>query len=134
MKRTLGLVVLLFAFAGSASAQTPYTTEERLQGLQAWFTYYNHAYFTDSLPTNTLLADIHDVRVLGLTEWNQSGFYQIDINLTLNPDIKQGRATELHEMCHLSLTADEEYELDHGPKFKACMKRLMQAGAFDDLL
>lgn len=104
--------------------------------LQVWFAGYNEMYFNDALP-KTVLVDWHlnDPRYLGLTDYEEHGeYYHIMLNPEYNKSGKTARLTLLHEMCHVSLRHDDDVEFDqHGPKWQACMHRLANAGAMEDL-
>jgi predicted SprT family Zn-dependent metalloprotease len=102
--------------------------------LNAWYEGYNHAYFNDTLPATVVIShNLHDDRFMALTEY-ANGFYHIEFNPKYEPSPKQARETLLHEQCHLEQLVSGEVEFeDHGPKWQACMHRLANQGALEDL-
>lgn len=98
---------------------------------------YNDSYFAGKLPTQVIVAlgdsAKHDYGQLADTAIGPV----ILIDTRMNPDAGEQLITTLHEMCHLAVGIEFSPNgmlLDHGPKFHGCMRRLMDEGAFDDLL
>ncbi len=90
---------------------------------------YNYKYFDGQLPNPP------EVKILWAEMGNQLMGYQLEDEIVLSRKYHRHdslwRATLLHEMCHIS-TIDEKNE--HGPKFRKELRRIIIAGAFDDLL
>jgi hypothetical protein len=98
---------------------------------------YNDVYFSGKLPTQVIVV-VGDSAARDMGQLADTSLGPVIlIDYRLNPDGGEQLITMLHEMCHL--TAMTEFSstgllLAHGPKFHACMRRLMDEGAFDDLL
>ena len=67
---------------------------------------------------------------LGYTHKEDNGIYSIYIDPKMNPAGVERQLTLFHEMCHV-----ETYgaDMQHGPKWVGCMRRLAADGAFDYL-
>jgi len=103
--------------------------------LDVWYAAYNHEYFQDSLPKTTVITrNLADDRFMAQTFY-ENGYYHIAINPRYNESGKTEKLNLLHESCHLYIFVtheDDEYD-DHGPKWQACMHRLADENAFEQL-
>lgn len=100
---------------------------------QDWYRGYNHAYFSDELPEVVITNDLKDDRLMAITDQVGSSF-SIRFNPKFNISMKQRNVNLLHEQCHISLVIEKQFELDdHGIKWQACMHRLANEGAFENL-
>ena len=137
-KLLLPIVILLFVTSVAAKPRPHYRvvedSQERQQELSQWYLGYNHQYFQDELPQDTVLSrDLHDDRFMALTTY-VDGRYHIQINPRYNESRKSERIDILHESCHVLMFIENDYELDdHGPHWQACMHRLAHQGAFESL-
>lgn len=124
------LVLTITLLAAGVSAQPGQPDRH----LDEWYASYNHAYFQDELPKNTLITyDIHDDRFMALTAYEGSQ-YHISFNMKYNFSNKMGRLNLLHELCHVRQMVEGDEEFDqHGPHFQSCMLGLAKQGAFTDL-
>lgn len=90
---------------------------------------YNRRFFGNTLPNPP------DVKISWADLGNQLMGYQLEDEIVLSRKYHRHdslwRSTLLHEMCHIA-TPDEQ--LEHGPRWRKELKRLIRAGAFDDLL
>ena len=102
------------------------------KGLKCWYKDYNEKYFSNHLPENTDVGygpcPIANVQAC---DWNEPGHFVIRLIPKYNLAPDTAHFTLLHEMCHLD-TFNSEIE-DHGPMWQACMHRLANLGAFDNL-
>ena len=103
--------------------------------LEPWYLGYNVKYFNNELPTTKIFIDheLKDDATMAVTHFIGEIIY-IRFNRRYEPDGNQARETLLHEMCHIRLKVDSDFELDnHGQKWQACMHKLANQGAFEDL-
>ncbi len=128
-KITLTLLLSLTMTAKQLAPATP-------DWLDAWYRGYNVVYFTNELPQTVMIShNLKDDRFMAVTSYDFNGnFYQIEFNIKYGPSPKQEKMTLLHEQCHLEqlVTGQMEFE-DHGKKWQACMHRLANEGAFENL-
>jgi hypothetical protein len=95
------------------------------------FMYYNRKYFGGKLK----LSDLRLKKMSHLTA-GETTFYEggvppaIYINKALTNWGRCVRIVLLHEMAHVSLPQ----HVEHGPRFKRRIRRLVKQGAYDDLL
>jgi hypothetical protein len=102
------------------------------QGLPVWYADFNHKWFADRLPKDTIVTfgtcPIPKVQACSYKDGNR---YVIHLIARYNQAPDQAHFNMLHEMCHLD---NWNIKLDsHGPKWQACMLHLAEAGAFHDL-
>ena len=107
-------------------------TEQR--DLDQWYRGYDHKYFQDELPQDVIISrTLADDRFMAITFYD-SGHYHIELNPKYNISTKSERINLLHESCHVEMFVEKEDEFDdHGPHWQACMHRLSNQGAFEDL-
>lgn len=96
------------------------------------FREYNRKYFDGKISPRTKLATVHNWPALhwGRCEHYTNGTFRILLNKKLYANNMQMRWTLLHEMAHIVTMKERD---DHGPKWKARMRRLARQGAFDDI-
>jgi hypothetical protein len=100
---------------------------------QVWYAEFNEEFFWNSLPKNTKVELVTDLgENLGTTRCLDF-HYQciIQIEERGNPEEVEQKITELHEMCHVATWHQQDDP--HGSKWKACMHRIADRGAFDNL-
>jgi hypothetical protein len=101
--------------------------------LQNWYADANKDYFDDKLPHDTEIvwANLRYKLAMGDTDCNPQGCkMRLDPYVNIAPATAQ--LTMYHELCHISMR--DEAELDHGPKFQACIKMLFDKGALKGLI
>ena len=115
----------------------PYSVSSgKTQPLEQWYQYYNQALFDHSLPDNVQID--HQLRDPALMAIIECGQISNGCHISFNPDFELStrisRFTLIHEMCHVSLASNNEYELDaHGPKWQQCMHQIANRNGFEDL-
>jgi hypothetical protein len=126
----LTIAVLLIAPAISSGVPDP---------LDSWYRGYNQAYFNNGLPQVLISHDLTDDRFMALTSFSK-GYYRIQFNpkFGYHPNPRATSITELrnllHESCHVEIfIQDAEQFEDHGSHWQACMHRLANMNAFEDL-
>lgn len=118
------LTVLMLFMAMTVAAEPL----ERIN-LKAWYDGYNEDFFLNHLPKASVRYHETDDTTMGYTFNDEDGF-NIVISPALNPTPGETKLTLLHEMCHVATYHD--WDLDaHGPRWKDCMHRLANEGAFD---
>ena len=130
IKRLTLSVILLLAFAVSGRSKS------EVSDLDSWYQAYNATLFNNELPHQiTISHDLSDPRFMAVTDYDFAGrYYKISLNPKYEPSPKQGRATLLHEMCHLRQLVSGEVEFqDHGAKWQSCMHDLANKNAFEDI-
>lgn len=110
----------------------------KLDPMFVWYLGYNQALFQGELPNDILMDhDLKDDTKIAMTEIfyvNGTRYYRITFNQKFNLAGNQERMSELHEMCHVRLYVEEQYELDdHGPKFQSCMHDVANKRGFDPI-
>jgi hypothetical protein len=99
---------------------------DRLKGA---YKRYNYKFFGNLLPNPP------DVKISWADLGNQLMGYQLEDEIVLSKKYHRHdslwRATLLHEMCHISTITEKT---EHGPRFRKELRRIIVAGAFDDLL
>lgn len=107
--------------------------------MQQYYISYNVKYFDGRLPIDTLVEcsplHIDDLGYQGETSKDNKGRYQITIAQELCEGERVYLPVLLHEMVHIDI-GDRENDTGpflHGPLFHDEMRRLAEAGAFDDL-
>lgn len=116
--------------------------------LKSFYDAYNDEYFDGKLPRDTevildptILAEKNELAETSCTftgyspRGEQLGLRcTIRISSYLRPIPVVSDEVELHEMCHVSYWArdydSEGHPVDHGTKWRRCMDRLHDAGAF----
>ena len=127
MNRVLVLLGLLFFTAIPLGAAQD---EPICKNPQIWFQEYNEEYFYGMLPANTIVR-------YGDAQGNEAitqklfGRFYITLEPKYNLAPKQAHENILHESCHVLSWSELD---DHGPRWRDCMDRLYQKGAFRDLL
>lgn len=124
------LLVSVLCFAGFTSWARPVADSDRID-LKIWYESYNEDYFLSALPKDTVLNYGNIWPNMGLTT-HENGAYRISIDADSNKAVRVAQMTLLHEMCHVAQWGHEDMN-PHGPKFQACMHRLADEGAFDQL-
>jgi hypothetical protein len=109
-------------------------TAQQDRHLDEWYASFNHSYFQDELPANTVITrNLTDDRFMAITEY-ENGRYHIGINPKYNISSKSERINLLHEMCHIRGFIEHDDEFDqHGLKWQTCMHSLADQKAFEDL-
>jgi SprT-like family protein len=112
------------------------STESWIQG---FYDAYNELYFSGQLPAGVRVTVEHIPQhgIMGATvSCDSPSGICIVIDPKWNPDGKEKLTTLLHEMCHVKFWHNKEPDgIDgHGPRFHKELRRLMDFGAFDDLL
>lgn len=111
--------------------------------LQYLYDSLNYKYFRLKLPTVQVgyYYGSHERKNYGSTiRLNKASYPNyICLNPLFRDWIKTNEATLLHEMCHVKLhtlcaQTGKRPGASHGPQFKAELRRLILAGAFDELL
>jgi hypothetical protein len=104
------------------------------QALKAWYASNNHQYFQDELPTDVVIThNLHDDRFQAVTFY-ENDYYHIVFNPKYNQSGKVERMNLLHESCHILIAVEKTEEFEtHGKRWQACMHRLADQGAFEDL-
>ncbi len=136
-KLLLSIIVLVFAVSISAKPRpkdTPKFEQDDQHTLNQWYFAFNHQYFQDELPNDVIITrTLNDDRFMALT-FENSEHYHIAINPKYNISTKSERIDLLHEMCHVQMFIENDYQLDdHGSHWQACMHRLANQGAFENL-
>jgi hypothetical protein len=109
---------------GSTAQMTDYD-------LQSWYMGLNETYFNGKLPPADIrFANLEPENKLGWTNKTADAGFVIRIDRGWNPVSTQVIETEMHEMCHVA-TWDEVAE--HGDRWQACMHRLVELGAWENL-
>lgn len=124
--------LLLPIFLAVLFAVTPVVAQDH--DLGQWYAGYNHKYFQDELPKDVIISrTLADDRFMAITFYD-NGRYHIELNPKYNLSTKTERINLLHESCHIRIFIehDEEFD-DHGPHWQACMHRLSDQGAFEDI-
>lgn len=99
--------------------------------LKVWYDSYNETYFLNQLPKNTIVEYGDIGNDLGIT-FKDHGKFHIIISRYFNRAPNTAHETLLHEIAHVA-TWGQEFD-SHGPKFRACLRRLYAEGAFEGLL
>lgn len=110
----------------------PYTPDQ----LQVWYAWYNKNYFYGKLPekVDIVWSTAPDLSEdLGDSQKLTDGVFLIRLNVHYNTCGVTALNTLLHEMVHVDLDG-KEHSLDHGPMFHARIRKLVEDGAYDDLL
>jgi SprT-like family protein len=124
MKRALALLTLFMALI-PASAAAPDLR------LMKFYEDGNRQYFDNKLPHNTIVSfDTPEHENSAATTAEHDGHFVIRIDPKINNIWQMAEMTEYHEMCHVETFTELD---EHGPKWQACMHRLANAGAFDNL-
>lgn len=123
----LGVLYLSFRPAHKA-AEKNYTNEQ----LKRWYEGVNEEYFANKLPKDTevLWVDLSVHGDMAETLRHMDGSFLIEIDPVQNPNKRVAALTAYHEICHIAAVSEFN---THGPKFQACMLRLAEAKAFNDL-
>lgn len=123
----IGILLLAGAVASKGVGRSP--------ELMQFYSSTNTNYFNGTLPqVLVLLDDTENPANLGETNPCGEHCYVISVFSYWVPDANEQKMTVLHEMCHIYLDEESVQELTaHGPKFKACMRKLASEGAFDSL-
>lgn len=92
--------------------------------------------FNHELPDHIDIG--HSLRLPDKMAMTECGMVGKVCRINFNPDYELSeivdRFTELHEMCHVQLFIEGEYEFnEHGAKWQKCMHELANKNAFDDL-
>ena len=125
--------VLRGHFEDDTLEQSPVTVETLCQ----WLSEFQEKYFGDRKITIVVAAvekrDLHGGGCFGAA---MSDGGQITLSKELLPFGKCLKIVLLHELIHanLHITGKHDPKNDHGESFKAEVKRLMNAGAYDSLL
>ena len=104
--------------------------------LKVWYDGYNTEYFFGALPKDTNVdygdpgVDSEGGERMGVTR-KSNGHFEIILNKKYTLAPKVAHELILHESCHI--IAWTEFD-EHGPRWRDCMDRLYQAGAFEGLL
>ena len=123
--------------AASLAAQLIWSGMVQCDRLTGLYEADNRVYFAGKLPPVTVWLGENNDSLMGMV-LTVDGETYIAIDSRYNPAGQEEEITLLHEMCHEE--AGNEYEpvsgelLAHGPRWHACMHRLMNEGAFDELL
>ena len=131
------LVLLLIVAAMFSTTLAPATPDK----LDSWFRAYNRIYFQNELPSTVYIThDLTDDKYMAITDRLSNGSYHISFNVKYGyTPIPGGTSVDelrnlLHESCHVQLYVENDNEFnDHGPHWQACMHRLANQGAFEDL-
>jgi predicted metal-dependent hydrolase len=99
---------------------------------------YNRKYFNNQLPTievdfltpRTFATHKLGKRSCAVTLYENRKPFAIYIKRHPKKEWPYIKCDLLHEMIHVSLP----YRINHGPRFKKELRRLMKAGAFDAIL
>lgn len=105
--------------------------EENLEShwsLRRYYLHLNRKWFNGELPLDTIITWEPCVKAYGYCEDLGNGRFHIRIDTALKGLDEFMLITLLHEMCHVKV-----WDAKHGRKWKAEMRRLAAAGAFDDL-
>ena len=102
------------------------------EGVQCFYDDMNKKYFKHQLPLVFVgfYYDRDDSYGATLRLHGAKYCSHIMLNPKFKEWVKATKITLLHEMCHVKL----HNKGGHGPKFKKELRRLILAGAFDDLL
>lgn len=100
--------------------------------LKNMYTRCNHKWFRNVLPP------VDEIKIgfkvmggpdAGMAGWSR-GRDEVFINQRIRFNSMLVESTLIHEMAHMRLPDPVE----HGPRFKKEMRRLLRAGAFDDIV
>lgn len=105
-----------------------------MQDISQWANLYQKRYFPDVMPPVTITINTHPD--FGGAACFDSTEMMIHIAERITPLENMTKIALLHEMIHVKLHTEgtDDGREEHGTRFKAEVKRLMQAGAYDDLL
>jgi hypothetical protein len=140
-KRMSLILVLLTLISAVLYAQKQKSYQPNNAELQEEYENYNDWYFSGALPRNVPVSwdDIpmeNGLYVMGRTYEDIAGTkFSIVIDTKTNITKSTTSLTLEHEMCHVA-TYDyvkEHGEDAHGQRFEACMTRLADEGAMQDL-
>jgi SprT-like family len=101
---------------------------------QVWYAQYNEEYFWKSLPDDTEVDLVTDLPDGNMGTAVCADFHRqcvIQIEERSNPVTRSQKITLLHEMCHVATWRQQDNP--HGSKWQACMHRIADRGAFDNL-
>jgi len=118
---------LLFALLLVAGCQAASDKEQ----LRQWYDQNNEQYFLGMLPKDTVIDySLHDDEFMGATT-KIEGKFHISLNRKYNLAVNVAKVTLYHEECHVSTWGEIE---QHGLRWKSCMHRIENEGAFEGLL
>ena len=143
MKRFLYLAaVAVLGLASYAGLVSPAHPPLDRADIQQQFDAYNDVYFAGKLPPTVVnFVTFTDVRE-GYDKYGQAlcnaanTACTIELASWMRGHYSVAKEVELHEMCHIAVwrLVQQRGEDDHGPTWMKEMHRLMDAGAFDDVL
>jgi predicted SprT family Zn-dependent metalloprotease len=82
----------------------------------------NRQYFEGQLPT-VPVEWVFLTERYGETEHGENGYFKINVDPPLNPDIDRLRETLEHESCHVYVISRYPSAEDHGVEWQTCMSR-----------
>jgi hypothetical protein len=102
------------------------------RGLKLKYLEYNDAYFDGVLPRNTIVeyGTCPDAQSIACTT-HPGDVFKITLVKEYNLAPVQAHVNLLHESCHIVTWTELE---EHGPRWKDCMHRIYQKGAFEGIL
>jgi hypothetical protein len=101
--------------------------------LKIYYDELNHDFYLDQLPKDTEVkwGDLTAQDYMGLTDKLSSGRFVITVDRATHVTNSETKMTVAHETCHIKTWGTSE--IDHGPKFQACMVNLATHGAFEGI-
>lgn len=105
--------------------------------LKRYFNHYNRKHFNSELPTDTVLVwEPTTNDRTAETEKLPDGKFKIRLCPSISGLPKHAKVDLLHEMAHVKrgLNGSTNAFQSHGKAYKAELRRLMLAGAYDELL
>ena len=103
------------------------------EGLKAWYDGYNEQYFSNLLPSDTVVSYGNAGGNIAIT-FKDSARFHIVLEQRYNLAPNQAHESLLHEECHIETWSAHDSLDGHGVAWRGCMDRLYKAGAFDGLL
>lgn len=130
------IILLMYGACGcappaDASGHPEKTPAQIKQSLIENYAHVNDGYFNGDLPREVEITYTPDASApIGRTDYTPLRIY---VNSYFDRSEREALMTEEHEMCHVWVyETGDEFE-DHGPRWKSCMIRLANEGAFDGL-
>jgi hypothetical protein len=103
------------------------TVNNLKQEMEADYVEYNNGWFEGKLPPVSISLTNDDVMARSVCI--RSGC-NLQFNYRYNQAVSVAQLSLFHEMCHV---ATQNEDMEHGPKWHACMKDLAARGAFDNI-
>jgi hypothetical protein len=101
------------------------------RNIQQQYANFNGWWFEGKLPKDVTVTWGSAEGYMAITKGDDDRALSIEINPKYGVSEKQIAALEFHEMCHVAIWNEDSRS--HGKKWQACMLRLAEQGAFENV-